>query len=197
MTHSRKSERKFRPCPNRLRVKTRPKGPGQLQLLARAFPLALTRAESASFGAYRAGFCAVHSIGNAVLQCFPAVSLLGSTPAESRTGFRPASRRRTRVQGSYRFSRTGGTCPPDMASSPLGCSAGIYEFFDEPESTGRINTFTYDATHHTTISRDTTLVVYEGSNLLLPVRERTTPIYEDDGKGFAVLRETIPGKESV
>ena len=62
------------------------------------------------------------------------------------------------------------------------------------ESTGRINTFIYDATHHTMIGRDTTIFVYEGSNLLLPVRERTTSIYEDDGKGSAVLRETIPAR---
>ena len=64
------------------------------------------------------------------------------------------------------------------------------------EPFGRITTYTYDSSRHTNVARDTTVFVYEGSNLLLPVRERTTMIYEDDGKGSAVLREIIPARSA-
>ena len=56
------------------------------------------------------------------------------------------------------------------------------------EPTGRIKTFTYDPTHHTTTGRIPTIFVYDCSNWLLPAAKGTTFAYEVDGKGSAVFQ---------
>ena len=62
------------------------------------------------------------------------------------------------------------------------------------EPAGRAYTFTYDSARHAINARNTAAFVYDGSNPILPAGKRTTFIYEADGKGAIVLRETIPAR---
>jgi len=56
---------------------------------------------------------------------------------------------------------------------------------------GHITTFTYDIKELQNDARHTTVSIYEKAGLKLPVTERTSMVYEDDGHGSAVLREII------
>gem|GEM_PF-4173719 len=62
---------------------------------------------------------------------------------------------------------------------------------------GSVTTFTYDIADLRDDASHTNVSTYDTTELELPVRQRTTTVYEDDGHGSAVLRENVEPRGPV